>query len=131
MIFPQSENVEKLLKLSLSEHVRPANTIIILYVASGNQQESDVFYAWLEQNMDKITAKMPAFHIAHMPEYLSTSCSVYKIELAVAFYKDRIANYEGMQRSYDIAMDESRQCVALKQLNQQTFSDYLNSVLSE
>jgi len=131
MIFPQSENVQKLLNFSLSEHVSPANTIRVLAVASRSQQESDVFYAWLEENIDKITAKMPAFHIARMPEYLSSSCSVHNIGLAEAFYKNRMANYEGMQRSYDIAMDESRQCVALKQLNQQTFNDYLNTVLSK
>lgn len=130
MIFPQSENVQKLLTFSLSEHVSPANTIRLLAVASDSQQESDVFYAWLEQNIDKVTAKMPAYHIARMPEYLSSTCSTHNIQLAESFYKKSMANYEGMPRSYDIAMDESRQCVALKQLNQQTFSDYLSAVLS-
>ncbi|MFT5313865.1 MAG: alanyl aminopeptidase, partial [Paraglaciecola sp.] len=130
MIFPQSENVQKLLNFSLSEHVSPANTIGILAVASRSQDKLDVFYTWMEQNIDPVTAKMPAFHIARMPEYLSSSCNTHNIWLAGAFYNSRMVKYEGMQRSYDIAMDKSRQCLALKKLNQQTFNDYLNTVLS-
>jgi alanyl aminopeptidase len=131
MRFSQAENVEKALNFTLSEHVGPADTIGLLSVAGSNQQTSDILYTWLETHMIEVAKKMPAFHIARMPEYISSSCSTHDIELAKVFYKDKMVNYEGMQRSYDVALDESQQCLALKQLNQQTFSDYLSTAFSK
>jgi alanyl aminopeptidase len=127
MRFPQSENVQKVLDMALTENVGPADTISVLAIAGRNQLKSDALYSWLEKNMLAITAKMPAYHIARMPEYVSSSCTEHNINLATAFYLSRMAKYDGMKRSYEVAMQESRQCLELKALNQQIFTDYLNT----
>ena len=126
MMFPQNENVEKLLNFSFDDAVSPANVIYNVYMASIAQDKQQVFYAWLEKNFDKLVEKMPAYHIARMPEFVSDSCHAENIKLAKAFYKDRMNKFEGMARSYEVAMAGAQQCVALKAKFQPEFSQYLN-----
>ena len=126
-MFPQDENVKKLLNFSFNEAVSPANVVYNVYMASIGQEKQDVFYAWLDKNFDRLVEKMPAYHIARMPEFVSDSCDQGNIKLAKAFYKDRKDKFDGMARSYEVAMADAEQCVALKTKFQPQFSQYLNA----
>lgn len=127
MMFPQDENVTKLLDFSFDDAVSPANVIYNVYMASIGQEKQDVFYAWLEKNFNRLVEKMPSYHIARMPEFVSDSCNEDNIKLAQTFYKDRMANHEGMSRSYEVAMAAAQQCVALKNKFQPAFTQYLKA----
>lgn len=62
-----------------------------------------------------------------MPIFVSETCSKHNIDLANAFYKDRAANYAGMERGFEIAMATSEQCLSLKNRYQADFTNYLNA----
>jgi alanyl aminopeptidase len=125
MIFTDEQNITKTLDFALSEHVSPANAITNVYIAINGLDDQTMFYKWLDKNFDALSKKMPAYHIASMPEYFSTSCDADNIKLAEKFYADKKANFEGMARSYDIAIDSAKQCLSLKEANQADFNRYL------
>ncbi|MBL4630991.1 MAG: ERAP1-like C-terminal domain-containing protein, partial [Paraglaciecola sp.] len=125
MIFTNEKNVTKTLDFALTEHVSPANMIFNVSNAIRGLDDQTIFYAWLDKNFDALSKKMPAYHMASMPEYLSHSCDADNIKLAKKFYADKKANIEGMARSYDIAMYDANQCVSLKEINQASFNRYL------
>ncbi|MBU3003819.1 M1 family metallopeptidase [Paraglaciecola arctica] len=131
MIFTEEQQVEKALDFALSDHVSPANAITNVYVAMSSLDDKTLFYAWLDKNFDALSKKMPAFHIARMPEYFSTSCNASNIQLAEKFYKDKKANFEGMARSYDIANYSAKLCLSLKQANQTNFNHYLQQATQQ
>jgi alanyl aminopeptidase len=125
MIFTDEQKIAKTLDFALSDHVSPANTITNVYSAMSSLDDQTMFYAWLDQNFDALSKKMPAYHMANMPEYFSTSCDADNIKLAEKFYTDKKANFEGMARSYDIAIYSAKQCLSLKEANQANFNRYL------
>ncbi|GAC34761.1 M1 family metallopeptidase [Paraglaciecola polaris] len=125
MLFSEPDTIRKVLDMSLNNDVSPANVLRFISIASEAREDKDVLYQWLDKNMEKVTAKMPAYHIARMPEYVSASCSQHNIALAQNFYQQHMDKYDGMSRSFDVAQDESKQCVQLKDANQGTFNQYL------
>jgi alanyl aminopeptidase len=125
MIFINENKIEKTLDFALSEHVSPANTINTVYAAMSGLDDHTMFYAWLNKNFAALSKKMPAYHMARMPEYFSTSCDADNIKLAEKFFADKKANFEGMARSYDIAIYSAKQCVSIKEANQDSFNRYL------
>jgi aminopeptidase N len=126
MSFQDDMTIERMLDLAISDDVPPANTISMLRVGSRTIEDKTLFYRWLSQNMAAVTAKMPAYHIARMPELVSRHCSKENLALAQAFYPPYLLKFEGMARSYDVMLDSAEQCIALKDKNQQAFDDYLN-----
>ena len=130
MQFSDISDVRKTLDFTLSDSVGPANVSSVLRVATSELEQHDVMYQWLEQNIDKVIAKMPDFHTVRLPLLTSSSCSEYNIRLAKKFYSDRIKNDPGMARTFKIAMSNSEQCLALKNKYQSDFDGYLNQVPS-
>jgi alanyl aminopeptidase len=129
MIFTDKRNISKTLDFALSDYVSPANAITNVRSAMSALGTQTMFYAWLDKNFDALSKKMPAYHMARMPEYLSTSCYAGNVKLAEKFYADKKANFEGMARSYDIAINNAKQCVSLKEANQANFNEYLKKVI--
>lgn len=125
MIFTDQQKIAKTLDFALTDYVSPANAITHVRSAISALDDQTLFYAWMDKNFNMLSKKMPAYHLARMPEYLSTSCEAGNIKLAEKFYADKKANYEGMARSYDIAMYSANQCVSLKEANQANFNEYL------
>jgi alanyl aminopeptidase len=127
MRFPQEENVKALLDFALDDSVNPANVIRVVGTAAAANNDQTAFYEWLEANFDKLSKKMPSFHLSRMPEFVSGSCFNSNIALAKAFYADRMSKFDGMQRSFDVAMASAKQCVELKKRNQTTFNQFLSN----
>jgi alanyl aminopeptidase len=125
MIFTDEQKITKTLDFALSDHVSPANAITNIYAAMSSLDDQTMFYAWLDQHFDALSKKMPAYHMARMPEYFSTSCDADNIKLAETFYADKKVHFEGMARSYDIAIYSAKQCLSLKEANQANFNHYL------
>lgn len=128
MQFSDQEQVLEALNFALSDSVGPADTSSILGVAMASQQKHDLLYQWLEENFEKITSKMPSFHTVRLPLITSNNCSQNNIDLAKTFYKNRLKNHEGMERTFNIAISNSEQCLALKTKYQNDFNGYLNSL---
>lgn len=128
MSFSQNNEIWKTLDFSLTEDVSPANVISFVARASAAQDNHDALYTWLEKHFTQLVKKMPAYHVARLPEYAATSCSQHDIDASVAFFAKQMKNFDGMERSFDIALSESEQCLALKDANQTTFNAYLKSV---
>jgi cytosol alanyl aminopeptidase len=125
MEFPQDKNLISLLDTTFNDAIGPASVIAALSYASQSQQKQDTFYNWLTKNFEKLAVKMPAFHLARMPEYISDSCDSHNWQLAKAFYGSRMDKYEGMQRSFEVAESTVKQCLILKHKNQSEFNNYL------
>jgi alanyl aminopeptidase len=128
MVFTDQARMLKTLDFALTEYVGPANTITVITRAISGQDKLDAFYTWLEKNFETLSKKMPAYHLARMPEYLSSSCDADNVTLAKGFYANRMANFEGMQRSFEVAMYSTGQCLSLKAANQGSFNQYLKTV---
>ncbi|GAB3026446.1 M1 family metallopeptidase [Bowmanella dokdonensis] len=128
MYFPQDENVRQLLDFSFHEEMSPANVIYNLYVASKSQEKQDLLYSWLDKHFQQLTERMPSYHIGRMPEFVSSSCDQHNVQLARAFYPGRMEKFDGMARSFEVAMDEANQCLALKDRFQAEFTRYLEQV---
>ena len=127
MIFTDEQQISKTLDFALSDHVSPANAMTNVYAAISGLDDQTMFYVWLDKNFDALSKKMPAYHIARMPEYFSSSCDADNIMLAEKFYAGKKENFEGMARSYDIAIDSAKQCLSLKDNNQANFNRYLKA----
>jgi alanyl aminopeptidase len=127
MRFPQPDNIKAVLDFALTDSVNPANAIRVVSAAASANTDQTLFYEWLEANFDKLSQKLPSFHLSSMPEIVSNSCNTNNIELAKAFYKDRMSQYEGMQRSFDVAMADATLCIELKKRNQTTFNQFLSN----
>ncbi|MDP5132779.1 MAG: M1 family metallopeptidase [Paraglaciecola sp.] len=129
MVFPQNENVLKTLDFALSDTVSPANVISFVARADSALDNHDLLYTWLETNFAVLVKKMPAYHVARLPEYASTSCSQHDLDLGTQFYAERKKDIDGMQRSFDISKASTEQCIALKSANQGAFNDYLKQAV--
>ena len=127
MIFTDEQQISKTLDFALSDHVSPANAMTNVYAAISGLDDQTMFYVWLDKNFDALSKKMPAYHIARMPEYFSSSCDADNIMLAEKFYAGKKENVEGMARSYDIAIYSAKQCQSLKDNNQANFNRYLKA----
>ena len=125
MIFTDEQKIAKALDFALSQHVSPANAISHVYAAMSGLDDQTMFYAWLDTHFETLSKKMPAYHMARMPEYFSSSCDADNIKLAEKFYADKKANFDGMARSYDKAIYSAKQCLLLKEANQANFDHYL------
>jgi alanyl aminopeptidase len=130
MIFTDEQQITKTLDFALSDHVSPANAMINVYAAISGLDDQTIFYIWLDKNFDALSKKMPAYHIARMPEYFSSSCDADNIMLAEKFYAGKKQNFEGMARSYDIAIYSAKQCLSLKDNNQANFNRYLKAAIN-
>ncbi|NCP66405.1 MAG: M1 family metallopeptidase [Paraglaciecola sp.] len=128
MIFPQAENVQKVLDFAMTDNVTPANVIGFIARAASGQDDKTELYKWLETHFAALVKKMPEYHVARLPEYASSSCNAKDIEMSAAFYQTRKVEHAGMERSVDIEQEESKQCLTLKMANQQSFNAYLEKV---
>jgi alanyl aminopeptidase len=125
MVFTDEQNAKKVLDFALTEHVSPANAVTAVYIAIVGLDDLSMFYSWLDKNFDALSKKMPAYHLARMPEYFASSCDAGNVKLAEKFFTDKKANFDGMARSFDIAMNSANQCLSLKEANQADFTRYL------
>jgi len=131
MSFSQDADVIKALDFALSDAVNPSDAISVVSTLAGAQPKQDVFYAWMTKNADALIAKMPDYHVARMPVYLSKTCDQHNIKLMKAFYKNRLTDNPGMLRGYEVALSESHQCARLKERYQAPFTAYLKSVVRQ
>lgn len=125
MRFSAPDKVKAVLDFALQDAVNPANVIRVVGTAAIANDDQTAFYEWMNAHFDALVQKMPSFHLARMPEFVSNTCSKDNIALATTFYESRMAKYEGMSRSFDVAMESSNQCVALKERYQSTFNKFL------
>lgn len=125
MSFDDETSVNKLLDLALGEDVTPANTIYMVVSVARNLDDQTLLYKWLKVNTEALVAKMPAYHVSRMPEFVSTTCDTDNLAMAIEFYGPLKDKFEGMARSYDIMMDESNQCLRLKDTYQANFDAFL------
>lgn len=128
MYFPQDSNLTKVLNFSFDEQMSPANVIYNLVVASRAQEQQDLLYQWLDAHFEQLVERMPSYHIGRMPEFVSSSCNAHNIQLAKAFYTPRMDKFDGMARSFEVAMNDASQCVAMKQRFQSSFTQLLKQV---
>lgn len=128
MKFSQIAYVQKTLDFALSENVSPADVIRFVAGASDVLDNHDELYKWLSSNFDTLVTKMPAYHVVRLPEYASESCNQHDIDLSKAFYLERKKKIEGLERSFDISIEQSKQCLSLKNANQATFNAYLKNL---
>jgi alanyl aminopeptidase len=129
MQFTQTAYVRKTLDFALTDNVSPADVIRLVAGASAVLDNHDELYQWLTKNYAALVSKMPAYHVARLPEYASESCNQHDIDLSEVFYLERKKEIEGQERSFDISLEESKQCLSLKNVNQTTFNAYLQRVL--
>ena len=127
MRFKDEETVNKMLDLALTDDITPANTLSLVSRVAHNLELQDVLYKWLSKNLDALMVKMPDYHVSRMPEFVSTTCSADNLKMAEAFYTPIKDKYEGMARSYEIMLDNSKQCLRLKQTYQDDFNQFLAS----
>jgi len=125
MRFGNDNEVKTTLDFALSDAVDPADTVFVLVTAMASQKKHDLLYQWLNKNVEKTIAKMPEVHVSYMPLIISSSCSQHNIDLAKEFYNTLIKSHPVMQRSFDIAISNSEQCLALKDKHQKDFDRYL------
>lgn len=126
MRYTDEATVNKMLDLALTDDITPANTLYMLVRVSRNLELKTVLYKWLDNNLEALIAKMPDYHVSRMPEFVSTTCSAENLAMAVKFYTPIKEKYEGMARSYDIMLDESNQCMRLKDTYQEDFNKLLS-----
>ncbi|MBQ4830550.1 M1 family metallopeptidase [Alteromonas sp. MMG017] len=125
MRYTDEATVNKMLDLALTDDITPANTLYMLVRVSRNLELKTALYKWLNSNLDALIAKMPDYHVSRMPEFVSTTCSAENVEMAKAFYEPIKDKHEGMARSFDIMLDESKQCLRLKATYQEDFNKFL------
>jgi alanyl aminopeptidase len=131
MEFPQDKNLVTLLDTTFNDAIGPANVISALSHASASQEQQDTFYRWLNKHFAQLALRMPAYHLARLPEYISSSCDKHNWQLAREFYQSKMDKYEGMQRSYQIAESTVKQCLILKNQNQNAFNSYLRKKVKQ
>lgn len=125
MRFDDKESVFKMLDLALTNEITPANTMYMVARVARNLDDHTLVYQWLDNNADALIKKMPDYHVARMPEFVSSSCSETNLAMANTFYSKISDRYEGMARGVEIMQDESQQCLRLKTAFQSDFDKFL------
>ena len=114
-----------MLDLALTDQITPANTMYMVVSVARNLDDHSLLYQWLDNNAEALLKKMPDYHVARMPEFVSSSCSETNLAMANAFYSKIQDKYEGMSRGVEIMQDESKQCIRLKTAFQSDFDKFL------
>ncbi|NDV90585.1 M1 family peptidase [Alteromonas sp. 345S023] len=127
MRYSDTETVNKMLDIALTDLVTPANTLYMVVSVARNLDDQTALYAWMDKNLDALISKMPEYHVSRMPEFVSRTCDTANFKRAEDFYAPIKDKYEGMARSYTIMVDSTQQCLRLKD----TFQDDFNRYLSE
>ncbi|WP_338517901.1 M1 family metallopeptidase [Alteromonas gracilis] len=127
MHFSDKPTVFKMLDLSLTDSITPANTLYMVVRVARNLDDHSMLYEWLNKNKDKLIAKMPDYHVSRMPEFVSVTCKKANLQLATQFYSPIAEAHQGMSRGVDIMKDESMQCMRLKDAFQSDFDAFLST----
>lgn len=128
MSFEDPATVNKMLDLALSADVTPANTLYMVVSVARNLDDHTLLYTWLKQNSTALIEKMPAYHVSRMPEFVSQTCDSDNLAKATAFYSPIKDKHDGMARSFDILLNDTNQCLRLKQAYQSEFDNYLGKM---
>ena len=126
MSFTDKETVNKMLDIALTDLVTPANTLYMVVSVSRNLEDKTLLYSWMNENLDALIGKMPDYHVSRMPEFVSTTCDTKNLNLAKAFYAPLKDKHQGMARSYDVMLDNTQQCLRLKDTFQEGFNHYVS-----
>ena len=126
MSFTDKETVNKMLDIALTDLVTPANTLYMVVSVSRNLEDKTLLYSWMNENLDALIGKMPDYHVSRMPEFVSTTCDTKNLNLAKAFYAPLKDKHQGMARSYDVMLDNTQQCLRLKETFQEGFNQYVS-----
>jgi cytosol alanyl aminopeptidase len=118
--------IKRAVALLLTDEFDIRQSLDILFAATSDETR-DVEYGWLKQNWDSLVAKMPTDYGASIPFAVEGYCDRQHLEDAKSFFTGRATKFTGGPRNLDQALERISLCIANKEANQPSVTEFLQS----
>ena len=120
--FDEPEVVLRHLEFSLSDDVQAGDSLHGLFSFVHVLDDHSLLYEWLDENLDRVIAKAPAYYQPLLPQLLEGSCEQANLELLADFFADRGEVYAS---SLAKAVEAEGACIARRKRHAAAFEQFL------
>ena len=120
--FDEPEVVLRHLEFSLSDDVQAGDSLNALNSFVYVLDDHSLLYEWLDDNLDRVIAKAPAYYQPLLPQLLEGSCEQANLELLADFFADRGEVYAS---SLAKAVEAEGACIARRKRHAAAFEQFL------
>jgi alanyl aminopeptidase len=103
---------KKVRALALDPALRGNEVFTILGAHTGEEENREPTWRWLQENYDALLAKLPITHQGYLPYFSGVYCSEAKRKEVEAFFKDRVEKIPGGPRNLKNALERVSLCEA-------------------
>ena len=111
--FQQPEIRAEALRYSLEGPLRPNELFTIPGGMSETPADRDYIFAWVTENYEHVTSRLPAEFAAFMP-FVASGCSLERLEAGKAFFSKPENSVPGTQKRVKRVAEQVGDCVALR-----------------
>jgi aminopeptidase N len=120
--FVEPEIIARHLEFSLSDDVPTGKALVGLIYFAYILEDHSVLYEWLEDNIDRLVAKIPAMYQVYLPLSLAGSCDQENLDSMTRFFADRGDVYAANLQK---AIESEKACIARKEKHLAGFNNFL------
>jgi alanyl aminopeptidase len=107
--------LRRALDASLTEAIRQADVLRLIYTASGDPVRRPVVVAWVTDHFDALRARLPGDRVGRLVGIASSACTRDEITAAEAFWAPRVGAFEAATRGLREGLEAAAQCAALRE----------------
>lgn len=120
--FVDPDIVIRHLDFSLSDDVQAGNALTGLSFFAYILEDHSILYEWLDENIDRLVAKIPAVYQVFLPQVLAGSCERRNLDFMTNFFDDRGEVYAV---NLEKAIESEKTCIARKGKHIAGFNEFL------
>jgi alanyl aminopeptidase len=120
--FDEPDVVLRHLEFSLSDDVQAGDSLAGLNFFVYVLDDHSLLYEWLDENLDRVIAKAPAFYQPVLPQVLGGSCDQKNLDLLTGFFADR---GDVFASSLGKVIEASEACIARRNRHAEAFQQFL------
>ncbi len=115
---------DEALAYALEDTVRPTEMFTIPRAFPDTDEARDRLLSWLMHHFDTIRSGLPPDNLPMLP-FFASGCSQTRLGSATEFFRDPSHSFEGAERALDRLADQVTDCVALREREGPSVTDYL------
>lgn len=112
------------LDLLLTDAVRQQDVLRLVWTAASHPDRRAVVHQWIRAHYDGIVRRTTEETAVRLASIVADTCSAQERDAWVSFWRPRVANAEGGERSIAEGEDSSRQCEALGRVVQPALAQW-------
>ncbi|MGI9200236.1 MAG: M1 family metallopeptidase [Woeseiaceae bacterium] len=120
--FKNPDIVNQFLDFSISDEVKAGDAGSALYYYARLLEDHTILYAWLEENLDALLARVPENSHQGLPGTMNGRCNEKNLAMMKAFFTDRDEMYDS---SLGRQVEDIRACIDDAEYNRAPLMDFL------